>query len=239
MDVYWLEQTLGDLPAHDDWLNEHEAIRLKSMRIPKRHNDWRLGRWTAKQVVAKYLGLPDENPSLRHIEIRSAPSGAPEVFIQNRHAPISISLTHRDGTAVCALAENSLALGCDLEVIEPHSAAFVADYFTDGERSILSETADRDLFSSLLWSAKESTLKALRTGLRLDTRCVEVEFECPPFGRGAWGWLQVRHTSGQMFEGWWQRTGNLITTLVANPAPSLPIALHCRSEALSVRPVVG
>jgi 4'-phosphopantetheinyl transferase len=223
MDVYWMEQTIGDLPESDDWLTEYEAIRLEGMRIPKRRNDWRLGRWTAKRVTAKYLGFPDEHPALREIEIRPAPFGAPEVFINQLRQPVSISLSHRDGRAMCALADHCVALGCDLEVIEPHSAAFIADYFTPREQSTVSETTDRDLFSSLLWSAKECALKALGIGLRVDTRCLQVQFELPPFRRGGWGWLQIRHVSGQMFEGWWQRSEELIRTLAADPRPSEPV----------------
>ena len=226
MDVYWMEQTLADLPASDDWLNEHEAIRLTSMRIPKRRNDWRLGRWTGKQVVARYLGLADERHSLREIEIRSAPSGAPEVFIDYQRARVSISLSHRGGTAMCAIAESSVALGCDLEIVERHSPAFITDYFTAREQSIITEADERDLFSSLLWSAKESALKAFATGLRVDTRCVEVQFERPPFGCGTWGWLEIRHISGQTFKGWWQRRAGLVRTLAGDPAPSEPIALQ-------------
>ena len=57
-DVYWLEQVNVDLSAEDDWLSSAERTRLKSMRISKRQNDWRLGRWTAKRALAIYLDRP-------------------------------------------------------------------------------------------------------------------------------------------------------------------------------------
>ena len=65
-----------------------------------------------------------------------------------------------------------MALGCDLEVIEPRSEEFVADYFTTEEQKMVSQApiADRSKLLALLWSAKESALKALREGLRFDTR---------------------------------------------------------------------
>src|SRR5579871_1951060 len=113
MNVHWMEQTQAGLPASDDWLNANEITRLQSMRIPKRRNDWRLGRWTAKQAVARYFDLAGEDHFLRQVEIRSAASGAPEVFINTQRARVSISLSHRNGTALCALAANSAALGCD------------------------------------------------------------------------------------------------------------------------------
>ena len=55
MEVYWLEQSEGDVPTTDDWLSPDEVVRLSTMRIAKRRSDWRLGRWTAKNALAVYL----------------------------------------------------------------------------------------------------------------------------------------------------------------------------------------
>jgi 4'-phosphopantetheinyl transferase len=234
IDVYWLEQHEADLPLQDDWLNADEILRLKCLRFAKRRSDWRLGRWTAKRAVASFLQLPDELCGMAEIEIRSAPSGAPAVFFANNPADITISLSHRDGTAACAVTGSKVALGCDLEMIEPHSDAFLADYFTSEEQSLVSGS-DRNLLLALLWSAKESALKALRTGLYLDTRSVVVRPCDAFFACGGWTPLQVGHTSGRVFKGWWQQSGTLIRTLVAEPGPLPPILLQsvqcCRSEA--------
>ena len=130
MDVFWLEQSEADLPAGDDWLSAGEVDRLTTMRVPKRRADWRLGRWTAKRALSAYLNLPGHHQALTDIEIRPAPSGAPEAFIANRPASAAISLSHCNGNAICAVAAFGTALGCDLELVEPRSDAFVADYFT-------------------------------------------------------------------------------------------------------------
>src|ERR1039457_2252479 len=103
MDVYWLEQTAADVPVENDWLHASEAVRLNGLRFPKRRADWRLGRWTAKHAVAVCLNLSLDHHSLAAIEIRPATSGAPEVFLANAPARASISLSHREGTAVCAV----------------------------------------------------------------------------------------------------------------------------------------
>jgi 4'-phosphopantetheinyl transferase len=252
MDVYWLEQSKADLPAQNDWLSASDMARLDRMRYEKRRDDWRLGRWTAKLAVAAYLDLPTGLHALAEIEVRPAPSGAPEVFLANHPAELTISLSHRAATAVCAIAASGAALGCDLEVVEPRSDAFVADYFTPEEQELIARAhpADRFQLVALLWSAKESTLKALRTGLRLDTRCVAVdpanalplrsqgpgrneEGQCaedpaptfqPSCGPG-WQPLQVRCHAGQVFQGWWQHQHNFLRTLVAAPSPSPPIPL--------------
>jgi 4'-phosphopantetheinyl transferase len=231
MNVFWLEQSETDVPAETDWLSSSEALRLAGMRFPKRQADWRLGRWTAKRAVAACLGLPANADKLAALEIHAAASGEPEVFLHQVPAPVSISLSHRAGVALCAVTPSSTALGCDLEVVEPRSNAFAADYFTVEEQALLSQTpvSDRAVLLSLLWSAKESALKALHQGLRLDTRSVTVELDpnTKPSGSSGWLPLQVRHANGSIFHGCWFVSGRLLRSMVA-AAPSLnpvPITL--------------
>jgi len=244
MDVYWLEQSADDVPPENDWLSPAESLRLDSMRIPKRRMDWRLGRWTAKRAIARFLDLPGQRQALSTIEIRPATSGAPEAFLSGNPAPVTISISHRAGIAMCTVASCGSSLGCDVEVVEPRSFAFVADYFTVKEQTLLAgvPAAARDAAITLLWSAKESALKALREGLRLDTRSLEIlAFNEPQFQPDRppvpslvppsdWRQIQVRCSDGQFFDGWWQRAGSCIRTLVASPSPSRPMRLSLQSQ---------
>lgn len=202
------------------------------MRFPKRRADWKLGRWTAKRAVAIYLHIPDHPSDLARIEILPAPSGVPQVWIANHLAPAALSLSHSSGRAVCAVASSGCALGCDLELIEPRSESFVSDYFTAQERASISRVLpqDRPLFVTLLWSAKESTLKMLGVGLRVDTRCAAVNLVGEPQFCGAAQWrpLQVCAANGQRFDGWWQRADEFVRTVIAAPAPPPPIYLNGR-----------
>jgi len=238
--VYCLEQRAGDLPVENDWLSAAERATLSSLRFPKRRADWRLGRWTGKQAVASYLNLPADPPALANIEIRPAPSGAPEVFVADSPAPVTISLSHRDGMALCAITSSTGApgvdlavdLGCDLEIVEPRSDAFVADYLTPQERALVAGSAevDRQRILALVWSAKESALKALREGLRLDTRMVIVSASGNCCESDHWSPMQVRCANGVIFSGWWQITRNVVRTVVANPPPDLPVSLNASSR---------
>ena len=220
MDVYWLEQTASDLPGGDEWLSGSERARLDGLRIPKRRADWRLGRWTAKCAVSRYLNLPRDPRVMAAIELRPANSGAPEVFLRGWSVPVTLSLSHSGGAGLCAIAPAGVEVGCDLETIEPHSPAFLADYFTAEEQDLVGRTAgaDRDLIVTLLWSGKESTLKALRCGLRADTREVTVAPADFLETRGeAWRRLCAGHISGRTFCGWWRVSGDLVRTMVADP----------------------
>lgn len=247
MHVCWLEQKAEDVPQANDWLSALETVSLNGLRFAKRRADWRLGRWTAKRAVASFLDLAAHPQALANIEIRPAPSGAPEAFVGNSPAPVAISLTHRDVMALCAIASSrpglGLDLGCDLEIIEARSEAFVADYFAPEEQGAVarSSPADRSRILALLWSAKESALKALREGLRLDTRSVVVSLDVDSPFKGSfdhdssdndssdfnrWNPLQVRCADGKIFHGWWQRTKSVVRTVVANPSPDSPSPLN-------------
>ena len=101
----------------------------------------------------------------------------PKCVLRGRAETVTISISHRNGIAICAVAVGIVKLGCDLEIIEARSDAFIADYFTAEEQELIAQgrQEDRLLLVSLLWSAKESALKALHVGLRADTRSVEVK----------------------------------------------------------------
>ena len=238
--VFWLEQTEQDVPAADDWLGPNEATRLSGLRVPKRRTDWRLGRWTAKQALATCLELAGDAAALRRLEIIAAPSGAPEAYLDGRPVGIQISLSHRAGAGICSVAASAETLGCDLELIEDRSYAFTADYFTAGEQMLVSRAsaADRPRLIALLWSVKESALKALRTGLRIDTRSVVVNgAQAVPFcgnnNSGSWYPIEVRYNGGQSFQGWWRQKGSFVLSVVAVPPPRLPILLEIAATHFS------
>jgi len=234
MDVYWLEQTEADVPAENQWLSAGEMLCLAGLRFAKRRTDWRLGRWTAKRALAAHLNLPADLSALANIEIQAATSGAPEVYLLNQPASVTISLSHRAGAAMCTVARAEASLGCDLEMVEPRSDAFVADYFTANEQALVSQelAEKRPLLITLFWSAKESALKALRHGLRLDTRCMDVSpvdstarHACDgrqnpypvsllaPVSDG-WRPLRVRYQGDRVFRGWWRSTDHMVRTVV-------------------------
>ena len=226
--IFFLIQALLAVPPQNHWLSPREGAVLEKLRFRKRVADWRLGRWTAKLACALVLEL-DRSPSLlREIEILAAADGAPEVFFRGDPAPLALSLSHSHGLALCAVLAAGTAIGCDLEHIEARSDAFIRDYFTEAERARIAaaEAHDRALLVTLLWSAKESALKALRQGLRLDTRRVVVN---PPLllaRHAAWQPLTVAAAdSATLFRGWWRADNSHVHTLLAGEPTALPVAL--------------
>jgi 4'-phosphopantetheinyl transferase len=229
MNIWWLEQTEHDMPFEKEWLSTTESLRAAAIYFPKRRNEWLLGRWTAKQALAAWLGMPPLARVLAKFEVWPANSGAPEAFIANQPAAVSLSLSHRNGRALCVLAPVGVNVGCDLEVIEPHSDAFIEDYFTCEEKLRIRGTAEahRDDVLALFWSAKESALKALHEGLRLDTRCVVVSTG-ELRDRNGWSPVRVEYDKGGTYEGWWQIDEGAVRTVVAQPSADPPVHLEVR-----------
>lgn len=212
----------AEVPEGDAWLHPDERERSERFRFEHRRADFRLGRWTAKRAVAAWLGEPFD---LSRIAFPPDAGGAPVARIDGAPAPVSVSFSHRAGRAACAVASAGVRLGCDLEWIEPRSEAFVRDYFTlpEIDRVLGAPSEDQPLLANLIWSAKESVLKALRTGLREDTRSVEVR---PAKREDGWNRLEIyRPVSGETFHGWWRREGGWVLTLAADPAPEVPRGL--------------
>ena len=214
----------AELPEDDAWLDPEEAERARSFVFPGRRLDFRLGRWTAKHAVAAWLGRCED---FARIAIRTSAAGAPRVLVDGEPAPVEISFSHRDGRAACAVAPAGTRLGCDLEWVEPRSESFLHDCFVPAEIELvqLAPVEHRPLYANLIWSAKESALKALRTGLRDDARSVEVRLlDTAPAG---WGRLEVvRPATGEVLRGWWRREDGWVLTVVADPAPAAPGSLE-------------
>jgi len=230
----WLSRGESDLPDALDWLHPRERGRAGRMRFRKRRNDYLLGRFTAKQAVTRALGRAATPGALAAIEVRNAPDGAPELYCDGHAAELAISMTDRADQAVCLLGPRTAALGCDLELVEPRSEGFLRDYLTDLERRQVEAAGPcgRDLAANLLWCAKESALKVLRTGLRRDTRSVEVRLGgglagAEAGGEGEAGWLplEVATREGPVLPGWWRRFGPWILSVAADGplAPPLPL----------------
>lgn len=210
--IFWLTRTLADLPGGDEWLSDRERAFAASLRVAKRHNDWLLGRWTAKLAVGAYLGEASE------VEIHAGADGAPEAVRRGERLPVSISLSHSSGACLCVVAPPAISVGCDIERIETRDENFAADYFTGEEQALLRRAPadDHPLIATLIWSAKESALKVLRQGLRRDTRSVVVDLDPAPAGRG-WDRFSVRCAeSARTLPGWWKRHGEFILAIAAD-----------------------
>jgi 4'-phosphopantetheinyl transferase len=164
------------------WLGPAERHRVEELRAGKRRADWLLGRLAAKRLVAQVLAeIVRMDLPLDAFDIVAEPSGAPVVRLADGGTlPVGVSISHSDGTAFCAAWAATgavLAVGADIERIAPRSEGLVRDFFRPAEIAawgVLPAGSKRDAFATAVWSAKEAVLKALRLGLSVDTRSIEI-----------------------------------------------------------------
>ena len=232
----WLVRGEQSLPAGSGWLTGPEAAWLATMRFRKRRTEYLLRRWVGKQAVAAALGLTGDELTAARIEVTNRPDGSPLVFLDGAPAVGCVSMSDRAGWAVCLVAHERVDVGCDLELVEPRSDGFVADFLTAAEQeAVRAAGSERDALANLLWSAKESVLKVLRTGLRRDTRSVEITLSSGP--PGEWAPLTGRLAEGGELPGWWLRQGAFVLTVASGHALPPPEALDDVGVLVTATPV--
>jgi len=148
------------------------------------------GPWTPEAI-----DIPSE-PSGRPYA-RLAPDAAPMVgFAPGNRLPVSVSISHTEGHALCAaspwrapLGGRPQRVGIDLGRVEPRSRAFLDTFFTEEECAwLLAAVArERDIRANLIWCAKEAVLKVLGLGLTVDTH----QLNCRPVPGDAAKWPLV------------------------------------------------
>lgn len=235
--------------APEGLLCDVEKQRLSTLRVEKRRRDWLLGRWTAKHLVQGYLSeTTGAAPQLDEIQIANADDGSPYCLLLGTNGlgqrlPVSLSVSHSHGHAFCALCQETdmelmstnsgetsnqpagntrWSLGCDIEWIEHREQSFVSDFFTAQEmRAVMATPVEqRDCRVTGIWSAKESVLKALRTGLRIDTRRITCQFAPDDFMAREWSPLMVMMMDSGLVEqfpgawyAWWQVQDGFVLTM--------------------------
>ncbi len=226
----WLSRRQADVAQGEAWLGDRELAVLAGLHVAPRRADWRLGRWTAKAAVGAWLGVAPSS-----IEVIAAPDGAPEAWIGGERAPVSVSLSHRAGRALAVVTDAPRVAGCDIELIEPRSGAFVREWLAAPEQRLVlaSNGPQRALLANLIWTAKEAAAKVRREGLRLDVRRAVVTIDDTAVESGPWRPLEVDWDDGQRpTSGWWRAEPGWVMTVAGESPSDVPRELpHAQQSA--------
>jgi len=231
--IEWLIQSIAGHPAlargiaPSGLLSEQEQQRLIELKTVKRRSDWLIGRWTAKRLIQAYIERQTGvQPPLHTLTVANDPAGAPRIIadlnLQFAICNLQLSISHCDGRAFCALSDTcGIQLGVDIERIEPRAATFAEDYFTAHELDQLraAPPESRDTLVTLIWSAKEAALKALRLGLTVDTRSISCTIGAPETAHG-WAHMDIvcdrrrlRVSAAPMLSGCWRMMNDYVLTV--------------------------
>ncbi len=201
-------------------LSPGELQRLSGLRFARRRDDWLRGRLAAKALLQRCLPGGAELAAAR-LEILNESQGMPFAQLDGRRLTGFLSISHRDALAL--VGWSPVPLGVDTELVEERHPAFAQDFFTPHEIAAAGgyPAALRDRWFTLAWSVKESALKALGSGLRLDTRQVEVD---APSAEGlaregrSLDWqpiqLHVAALQNRRLSGFWSASGDHLHTAV-------------------------
>lgn len=153
-----------------------EAALLTERLAPARRQSLLAGRWAAKNA----LGILAPGTAARDIRILPGLFGQPVATLPGR-ANLQVTLAHAGNAALAVAHPESCPMGVDLERATPEQLGALREQTTPGERerahaALPSDEAQRLL---LLWCLKEALSKALRCGLTVPFRLLEVASLAP------------------------------------------------------------
>jgi phosphopantetheinyl transferase len=148
--------------------------RLEYDRLPHhaRRRDWLAGRCAAKRAVAEWCGV-----ALDRIQLESRAGASPRCFVLDElerwsFAPLSISIAHRDGVGLAAVADRETLIGVDVERAGDIAPADYRYFLAPQETALVGRFG-----ATLLWVLKEAVWKALGLALSTSFASVLLDFD--------------------------------------------------------------
>lgn len=178
--LYWCITTISSLlngveeMAVQQNLTTAEQAVYRGFKTRKRQVEWLAGRIAVKQL---YIKLSHNRYNPLDLSVAREGTGAPYLIEGDIRTSGRISISHTAGCVVVLLTKSELRIGIDLEEVSSREPAFITDYFTPMEQNYIrgNQPLTMEFRANLLWSAKESVLKAISTGLGVDPLRVEID----------------------------------------------------------------
>jgi len=163
-----------EVKAVHEFLNEGEREIYWGFKTRKRQLEWLAGRVAIKSLYSRVNNL---NVSSAELIVERETSGLPYLVERGERASGRISISHNAGWVAVCQSDSELRIGIDLEEIRSRDPAFLTDYFSQAEQEQIMNGGIHtlDFRTNLIWSAKESVLKAISTGLGTDPLKVEID----------------------------------------------------------------
>lgn len=104
--------------------------------------------------------------------IRKDIFGKPSGYYGAKEQLCSVSLSHSFPYVYACVSEEHAYVGCDIERLRPFRKGVL--FLTQQEKACHPKVFGRDRFVTLAWTLKESILKALGTGIRINPKSIDV-----------------------------------------------------------------
>lgn len=144
-------------------LSSSELIRYKSFGSQKRQWEFLLGRFAAKKALSHFV----EVEYLKEISVDTVAAGYPIISNKLIARDYSVSISHSDNVATAVAFNKNFSCGIDIESINESKKNTMAKMSPE----ISSDDAE---MLTVAWCAKEALGKALKTGLAIDRKMLEI-----------------------------------------------------------------
>ena len=150
------------------FLSTEEQRYVGKLKSEKRKKEFILGRIAAKGAINMLSGNP---VPFQHMTISSGVFNQPivkSVYVHN----INVSISHSTKRAYALAFPEEFPCGIDAETYSKKSEETVYKVLSEEEKNLL---ATANITPLLVWTAKESLSKILKTGLSLDLSKMEIK----------------------------------------------------------------
>ncbi len=164
------EADLLNLNDVDGIFSEEERSYLDSLTV-KKNSEAKKSLYCAKFSIMKFLDIGLNE--IKQISLLKGVFGQP-VVIGNRFLPVNvgISISHTSKTIGIVVFDQLHPMGIDVEQRTKEDSPFLEEYLTEHEREMIQGSSF--LSKEILFSAKESLSKILKTGLTTPLQIFEI-----------------------------------------------------------------
>ncbi|MCU0467717.1 MAG: 4'-phosphopantetheinyl transferase superfamily protein [Arcicella sp.] len=154
----------------DSILHPLEYKRYSSFRNEKRQMSFILGRYTAKMAISSLCNFSPINQIFIDAGVFNQP------IVKRPNLPnICVSISHNELSSIALAYPEDYPMGIDLECIDEDRILNIPEFFTPHEHNLSAILYNnKPLFYTILWTAKESLSKVLKTGLTTGFNTLEV-----------------------------------------------------------------
>jgi 4'-phosphopantetheinyl transferase EntD len=149
----------GEKVSIDDVLSIAEKNRYDAFLSPARKAGFLNGRVASKSALSALV----PTDLMSEIEIYNGVMYQP-LIRESRYHGFQVSLSHSGDVAVAVAYPESHPIGIDIERHRPSGTSVIAGHVTEAERQLVTDLA-HSMGYTMLWSARESVSKLLKTGM--------------------------------------------------------------------------
>lgn len=154
-------------------LHEKEMLQLNKFPVEKRKRSFLSGRLSAKKAIKEQLN----NAVLEHeILIQSGVFEFPLVREPVCAMTTAVSISHSDSMGAAIAYPDSHPMGLDIEKIQPDKLHVIKTQMTDKDLELIPLLAPGNEYLGLtmLWAAKEALSKAIKCGMMVSFKVLEL-----------------------------------------------------------------